>query len=689
MGRSFFSQPARALLRLRNRHFLLLDTLVLCVTPALALMLRADGVSALSTYGPALLLYTAAALAITLAVFIPFGLYRRYWRYASIDEMVQIVAASLVATMLVVGVFFAVRIPVLGICTALESACSLPRSLPFIDGMLVVLAVGAIRFSVRTADLYLHQGRAGQATQRVLIMGAGEAGAMIAREMRVNPQLGLDPIGFLDDDEYKRRMRIRGLPVLGNRSDLPDLVEDHRVDQVIIAMPTAPGKAIREVLAICEQAGVPARTMPGMYELLGGQVSISQLRAVQIEDLLRREPVQTNVDAVLAMIRGKRVLVTGGGGSIGSELCRQVLRYQPAQLVVLGHGENSIFEITQELARSHRSTKSHPTPQSELPRSPLPAPQIVPLIADVRFAERIDTIFQHYRPQIVFHAAAHKHVPLMEDNASEAITNNILGTRNVVQAAQAVGVECFVLISTDKAVNPTSIMGASKRAAELLVHQAARQSGGRYVAVRFGNVLGSRGSVVLTFKKQIAAGGPITVTHPAITRFFMTIPEAVQLTLQAAVLGQGGEVMVLDMGDPVKIADLAQDLVQLSGLKVGEDIDIVFTGLRPGEKLYEELFIPGEIYGRTEHEKIFVAVGNDPAGSNGSRALPDPLDAVVEALITSAQRNDRDAIVRGLRSLIPEFEPSRAGAAPIATAQPAAAYPVNPGYPALASAGSS
>ncbi len=317
-------------------------------------------------YTAALLLYIAVALTIRLLVFYGAGLYSRYWRYASIDEMTLILAVVLISTVVILVVFFGVRIPALGICDALESACGLPRSVPFINAMLVVLAVGATRFSVRSADLYLQRGRTGQVTQRVLIMGAGDAGTMIAREIRANPQLCLDPIGFVDDDKSKRRMRIRGLRVLGSRSDLPDLVEDNKIDQVIIAMPTASGKAIRDVLAICDQAGVPAKIMPGMYELLGGQVSVSQLRTVQIEDLLRHEPVRTNVDAVQTMIRGKRVLITGGGGSIGSELCRQVLRYQPAQLVVLGHGENSVFEITQELGRSHDFTKSKKIPATDL-----------------------------------------------------------------------------------------------------------------------------------------------------------------------------------------------------------------------------------------------------------------------------------------------------------------------------------
>ncbi len=670
MNRS--SPQSSILLRLRNRHFLLLDILILCVTPTLALMLRVEGVQALDLYWQALLLYTGLALVIRLAVFRSLGLYSRYWRYASVDEMIQIVTAGLVSTMLIVAIVFGVRIPALGICEALESACTLPRSIPFIDALLVVLAVGATRFSVRAAALHVQRGHSGRSFQRVLIVGAGEAGTMIVRELNANPQVGLDPIGFVDDDPHKHGARIRGLPVLGDRSALPYLVEQHKIDQVIIAMPTAPGKVIREVLAICEQAGVPAKTMPGMYELLGGQVSVSQLRNVEIEDLLRREPVHTDTAAVQDLLQGRCVLITGGGGSIGGELCRQIMRCQPSRLVIVGHGENSVFEIQQELRRTYGAPLARGANSRRLLATT--QPEIVAVIADVRFAERLRNIFEQHRPQVVFHAAAHKHLPLMEENPSEAITNNVLGTRNVLDAALACGVERFVLISTDKAVNPTSIMGASKRVAELLVHQAAQRSQRPYAAVRFGNVLGSRGSVVLTFKQQIAAGGPVTVTDPQMTRFFMTIPEAVQLVLQAAVLGQGGEAFVLDMGEPVRIVDLARDLISLSGLEVGRDIDLVFSGLRPGEKLFEELFVTGEDYQRTAHQKIFIA-------SNASRLAPAGLDRSIEALIEVAMRGDEAAIRGGLKSLIPEFCPSN-GNAPgqPAAAGAAAAQPAMPAY---------
>ncbi len=676
MNKSRASNKPHVLLRLRNRHFLLLDALILCVTPTLALMLRVDGTQSLDKYVPAIALYTAVALLIRLGVFYQLGLYARYWRYASIDEMIQIVTAGLLSTLLVLAVFFGVRVPGLALCTAIEPACALPRSIPFIDAMLVVLAVGAIRFSVRAAALHSQRGRRRATLHRVLIVGAGEAGAMIAREMNANPQIGLDPIGFVDDDPGKHGMRLRGLPVLGSRDALPHLVEEHKIDQVIIAMPTAPGKAIRDVLAICERAGVAAKTIPGMFELLGGQVSVSQLRNVEIEDLLRRDPVETDIAAVQNLLRDRCVLITGGGGSIGSELCRQIIRCKPAKLVIVGHGENSVFEIQQELQRLYAAQAA----RSANGWRQQPQPQIVSAIADIRFAERLLAIFQQHRPQIVFHAAAHKHLPLMEDNPSEAITNNVLGTRNVLEASLACGVDRFVLISTDKAVNPTSIMGASKRVAELLVQQAAQRSGRPYVAVRFGNVLGSRGSVVLTFKRQIAAGGPVTVTDPEMTRFFMTIPEAVQLVLQAAVLGHGGEAFVLDMGEPVKIVDLARDLISLSGLETGRDIDIVYSGLRSGEKLYEELFVAGEDYQRTDHHKIFIA-------NHGSHLSPNGLDQAVRELIAVAFNDDEAAIRRGLKELIPEFR-AFAADGPAAKAAPPASAPSTPPPAELSFAGS-
>lgn len=630
---------ARFLLGLRNRHFLGLDLLVMCVTPAVALALRTDGPGVLGQFAAPLAYFTLAALVCKLVVFFPVGLYTRYWRYASVEEFNLVAFASFLVLLLELVAFFVVLQP-LGLVPR-----PFPRSLPILDALLTFVVTGGLRFSVRVADNWLQRWQRGWPAKRVLVMGAGDAGAMIVREMRANPHLRLEPVGFLDDDPQKKGALIHGVRVLGQRQDIPRLANEYHASSVIIAMPTAPGKVIREVVTLCEQAGVSSQTIPGVYEIISGSVSVNQIRDVQIEDLLRREPVQTDIAAVVENMRGKRVLVTGGGGSIGSELCRQIMCCLPAELIVLGHGENSVFEISQELGTLQKRD------------SDTASTRISSVIADIRFPERIHEVFDHYRPEIVFHAAAHKHVPLMEANPAEAVNNNILGTRNLLEAAVAFNVERFVMVSTDKAVNPTSVMGASKRAAELLVYRAARLSGQPYVVVRFGNVLGSRGSVVLTFKKQIAAGGPVTVTHPEMRRYFMTIPEAVQLVLQASVLGRGGEIFVLDMGEPVKIADLARDLIELSGFEVERDIDIVYTGLRPGEKMFEELFVTGESYTRTAHEKIFVASNGNISNSEEWQAKEASLDFAIAELASAAAYSDRTAILRGLRRLVPEFHP--------------------------------
>lgn len=429
----------------------------------------------------------------------------------------------------------------------------------------------------------------------MLIVGAGSAGIALVEEMQRNPWLGFHPVAFIDDNPQKLNLRIRRLPVVGNRDRIPKFVRSLHAHKVIVAMPSVPGRVIREIVDICQSIGVPTSTLPGVNEILNSRVSIGSIRDIQIEDLLRREPIHIDREKVCQLLAGKKVLITGAGGSIGSELCRQVLKCRPAEILLLGHGENSIFNIQKELERVCQTLTKNGELQSQI--------RITTFIGDIRFSLRIEHAFAQFRPDIIFHAAAHKHVPIMELNAPEAITNNVHGTKNLVDLALRYDVQHFVMISTDKAVNPTNVMGASKRVAEMVVLQAAQKSGKPFVVVRFGNVLGSRGSVVPTFKQQIAEGGPVTITHPEICRYFMTIPEAVQLVLQAAIIGRGGEILMLDMGQPVKIVDLAKDLIRLSGYEVGKDIDISFTGLRPGEKLYEELFIPGEKYDRTEHEK--------------------------------------------------------------------------------------
>jgi len=624
-------------IHLRNRYLLVSDLLLLPLALYFSYVLRLESFS-LGSHWRGFWLFAIIALLIVPFLFWRTGIYARYWRYASVEELVLLAGAVTIGVLLsgFLSLASAPRLP---------GSWPLPRSIPLIFLLLALVVTAGPRFLLRLSARPLSRRWSRRLSspadaprvQPVLIMGAGDAGAMIVRELQQNPHLGLEPVGFVDDDLGKHDAVIHGVPVLGDRYAIPRLATDYKIKQVIIAMPTAPGKTIREIVRICEEAGLQTKIVPGLYELLGGTVTARQLRPVEIHDLLRREPVQTDIAAVQELLRGKRVLVTGAGGSIGGELCRQILCCSPATLIALGHGENSIFEITQELEGQAKTL----------------GVELVPVIAGIRFPTRIRRVFEEYRPEIVFHAAAHKHVPLMENNPGEAITNNVFGTRVVLEAALATGVERFVMISTDKAVNPTNIMGASKRAAELLVYQAAQRSGKPYVAVRFGNVLGSRGSVVHTFRRQIAAGGPITVTHPEIRRYFMTIPEAVQLVLQAAVLGKGGEVFVLDMGEPVKIMDLARDMIELSGLQAGRDIEIVFTGLRPGEKLFEELFIPGEAYVRTVHPKIFVA-------RNGAGNVPDDrrLDEAVERLIRVAEQDDRDAIVRAMQELVPEYRPA-------------------------------
>ncbi len=473
--------------------------------------------------------------------------------------------------------------------------------------------------------------------ERVLVAGSGKSGISIVQEMQRNPQLGMVPVAFIDDDIEKKDLKIRGIPVMGTRHSIPEAISRLDITKVIIAMPTAPGSEIRDIVSICRKCGVQTRTIPGIYEILDERVRIDSIREVQIEDLLRREPVQTDIKRVADFLKGKKVLVTGAGGSIGSELCRQIIKCNPSEITLLGQGENSIFDIHREILK-----------RISLLNGKASSTNVKISVANVRSYNRVDNVLGEIQPDVIFHAAAHKHVPLMEMNSCEAVSNNVKGTQNLIDLSLKHNVEHFVFISTDKAVNPSSIMGASKRVAEMIVLKAAREYGKNYSAVRFGNVLGSRGSVVLTFKKQITEGGPITITHPEIQRYFMTIPEAVQLVLQASVIGHGGEIFVLDMGKPIKIIDLAKDIIRLSGYEVEKDIKIVLTGLRPGEKLFEELFIPGEVYEKTIHEKILIA-------ANASHFIPEGFEENLEILLEKRHENDRDTIVGLLKRLVPEY----------------------------------
>ncbi len=504
-------------------------------------------------------------------------LYTRIWRYAGMREMV----AVLIATTLGAGLFYT------GMYVFDKS---LPRSIYLISWILSTGVIGIGRMVLHYIAMRYGGKQSTDADMvNTLIIGAGDAGATIAREIERYHKRSRKVIGFIDDDESKFNRLMGGVRILGNRHDIPSIVKENKVKEIIIAMPSVTRNEIRKIMEICSPLKCKVNTLPGMYQLLDDEVLVSHLHPVSIEDLLERDEVRLDMDIVEHYIRDKVVLVTGAGGSIGSEICRQIMRVGPKQLLLLGHGENSIYLINQELKNIYKDGP------------------IIPIIADIRDKQQLDQIFTQYNPQVVFHAAAHKHVPLMEIQPMAAVLNNIYGTRNVADVAGRHGVERFVMISTDKAVNPTSVMGATKRVAEKVIISMNDTYDTKYITVRFGNVLGSRGSVIPLFKKQIEAGGPVTVTDPEMTRYFMTIPEASQLVLQAGAMGKGGEVFLLDMGEPVKIIDLARNMIRLSGLEPDKDIHIKITGLRPGEKKYEELLTSEEGTNRTNHTKIFEA----------------------------------------------------------------------------------
>ena len=607
-----------------NRYVLLGDIFLIAVSIFGSYVLRLELGAAFLQYLPSAYWMLAVSLVIKPLIYRYFGLYRRIWQYASIHELKLVVAAvstaSVFVSLLLVSLF------------TLGAFNGFPRSVLVIDWLLSILLVGGLRFAMRL--LAENAATASAVTvnrpiKKGLIIGAGDAGALVVRELQKNPQLGVIPAGFLDDDPDKQHQQLYGIPVVGMISDLGHILQNMRVDEVIIAIPSAPGRVVRQVTEVCRQKGIPFRTMPGIYELLGGKVSVNRLREVDITDLLRREPVRVHDDLVGIALGGQVVLVSGAGGSIGRELCRQIARWGPSELILLGHGENSIFETLMELRESFPSQQMHP------------------VIADVRDLPRLQAVFERYRPSVVFHTAAHKHVPMMEVNVEEAVTNNIWGTLNIVKVSLMYGVERLVMISTDKAVRPVNVMGATKRIAEQIVLDAADRTGRAYCVVRFGNVLGSRGSVVPLFKRQIARGGPVTITHPDMRRYFMTIPEAVYLVLQAAGMGKGGETFVLNMGQQIRILDLAEDLIRLSGLEPGRDIEIVFTGVRPGEKLSEDLWDEGQAIVPTTHPDIYQV-------QEQQLLRGEALHTTVQELYRLAQEGDAQSIVELLDTLIPE-----------------------------------
>ena len=610
--------------RMRNRHLLLIDAASLLLAPIIAFAVRFESFSWLGENPRMVLPYILIAAPARLVIFYNLGMYRRLWRHASIGELRQILVAGGVAASVAALIGF-------WLLPATLTPYRIPFSVVFIDAFLTTAAIALPRLLVRTFRLKNRRRRRDDPGRPALIVGAGDTAKLVAKELIANPVLGFEPIGFVDDDLSKQNHMLLELPIMGTLSAIKAIVEQHGVSELIIAMPSAHGDVVRRVVRAGLDCGIPTLTVPSLPELISAKTNGTSLREVEIQDLLRRTPVETDLAAVAELATAETVLVTGAGGSIGSELCRQIARLAPSRVVLLGHGENSIFDILHELAAT------------------FPDVSFVPVIADVRDRKRIAAIFNGHRPHAIFHAAAHKHVPLMEENVIEAITNNVLGTLNVVDAALEAGCEHFVFISTDKAVRPTSVMGATKRIAELIVQRAATKFERNFVSVRFGNVLGSRGSVVPTFLRQIRSGGPVTVTHPEMQRYFMTIPEAVQLVLQAGALGRGGEVFLLDMGEPIRIVDIATDLIRLSGLTVGTDIEIRFTGMRPGEKLYEEMFFSAENVIPTDHPKVLRA-------RNG--ILPEGVMRRIEALVAAAASEYPDDELRQhLRSLVPDFHP--------------------------------
>ena len=511
-----------------------------------------------------------------------FNLYWRDWEYASVYEVITVVkcvSATVIVSTISGLAFFDTKVT---------------WQFLIVCWLLLVISIGGVRLSMRVFREFFADSSVMENAKPTLIVGAGAAGTLLVRQMLMHPAMRMDPIAFVDDDPDKLRKDIYGVRILGAIKDIERIVDTMGITKVVIAMPSLPIKKLNEVYDVARKTGAECVILPNIDDVMSGNLHVQQLRNVEIEDLLGREPVHLDQTMIEKQLRGKKILVTGAGGSIGSEICRQVAKFKPKEIVILGHGENSIYQLNMELVGKY---SQHFT--------------ITPVIADVQDRKRIFEVMDKYRPDVVYHAAAHKHVPLMELNPREAVKNNILGTRNVAEAASHARVKAFVMVSTDKAVNPPNIMGATKRLCEMIVQDmATRSEYTKFVAVRFGNVLGSRGSVIPLFKKQIAEGGPITVTHPDIVRYFMTIPEAAQLVIQAGALARGGEIFVLDMGQPVKIVDLAKNLIRLSGYDEG-DIEIKFTGLRPGEKMYEELLNEGEVNPKQVFPKIHIGIADN------------------------------------------------------------------------------
>jgi FlaA1/EpsC-like NDP-sugar epimerase len=571
--------------------------------------------------------FLAMGIGIKVVVFFITGMYNTLWRYASIEELWQITFSVILANILTFVLYFAI-------------GAGIPTTVQILSFVFDLIMVGAIRIFYRTGRR-IKQGVGGKGNCRnVLIVGAGEAGIKILRELAAG-EMKSYVVGFVDDNVYKQKKKINGLTVLGGREDIPEIVEDEQVNEIIIALPSVPKKEMNEIAEICHKTGRPVRVLPSFDDILNYDVSLSKLRDLQIEDLLDRDEIHLDKSVISEFIRGKVVLVTGGAGSIGSELCRQIIKYQPKQLVILDIYENTLYYLELELRRYIHELEIESGYAIRLDLE----------ITSIRDKASVNSLFERYRPQVVFHAAAHKHVPLMEKTPKEAVKNNIFGTRNVLDACVEYQVEKFVQISTDKAVKPTNVMGTTKRVCEMLIQLYDQHNRTEFVAVRFGNVLGSNGSVIPIFKEQIANGGPLTVTHPDIERFFMTIPEATQLVLQAGSIAHGGEIFVLDMGEPVKIKDLAERMVRLSGYEPYTEMPIVFSGLRPGEKLYEELSYDMAEFDKTRYKDIFVE-------------KPEVFDEIVihdelEKLKQIVDSGTMAEVIEQLKIIVPDYHPNR------------------------------
>jgi len=565
-------------LMIRRLFLVMCDIVIIMISNAMGLLLRFDlSPSKVELrFVESVWKYLPINIVLTLFIFYLFRMYHSLWRYAGVVEMQNVFSATVVASLVQ---FIGLKVLNLHV----------PRSYYFLyGGVLLLLAIGS-RFTYRFVRLIFQMNRNAGTTKNIMIIGAGNAANVLIKEITSSEHIkNMTVKCIIDDDPDKQGSYIQGIKVVGSRHNIIECANIYQIDEIMIAMPSVSKKIISEIVDICKETSCELKILPGMYQFMNGEISVSKLRKVEVEDLLGRDPIKVDLNSIMGYVKGKVILVTGGGGSIGSELCRQIASHQPKQLIIFDIYENNAYDIQQELLKKY------------------PDLDLVVLIGSVRNTARINYVFKTYRPNIVYHAAAHKHVPLMEVSPNEAIKNNVLGTWKTVQAADLYGAERFVLISTDKAVNPTNVMGATKRICEMIIQTYNKHSKTEFVAVRFGNVLGSNGSVIPLFKKQIAAGGPVTVTHPDIIRYFMTIPEAVSLVLQAGAYAKGGEIFVLDMGEPVKILDLAENLIRLSGYKPYEDIDIVFTGLRPGEKLYEELLMDEEGMQDTENKLIHI-----------------------------------------------------------------------------------